>query len=68
VSLLFALKAVLYTMKSEPGMSRRKVDDLLSLMGDDEEMRGKLAEAEVLKSELAGIQIKELGLYEMLAG
>jgi hypothetical protein len=53
-------------MKSEPGMSRRKVDDLLSLMKDDEEMRGKLAE--VLKSELAGVQIKELRLYEMLAG
>jgi hypothetical protein len=39
-------------MKSEPGMSRREVDDLLSLMGDDEEMRRKLTE--VLKSELGG--------------
>jgi hypothetical protein len=39
-------------LKSEPGTSRREVDDLLSLTGDDEEMRGKLAE--VLKSELAG--------------
>ncbi len=33
-------------------MSRKEADDLLSLMGDDEEMRSKLAE--VLKSELAG--------------
>jgi hypothetical protein len=39
-------------MKSEPGTSRRELDDPLSLMGDDEEMREKLAE--VLKSELAG--------------
>ncbi|WP_187147565.1 hypothetical protein [Candidatus Nitrososphaera gargensis] len=39
-------------MKSEPGMSRKEADDLLSLMGDDEEMRSRLAE--VLKSELAG--------------
>jgi hypothetical protein len=40
-------------MKSEPGTNRREVDDLLSLMGDNEEMRGKLAE--VLKSELASV-------------
>jgi hypothetical protein len=40
-------------MKSEPGISRREADDLLALMGDDEEeMRSKLAE--VLRSELAG--------------
>ena len=39
-------------MKSEPGISRREADDLLALMGDDGEMRSKLAE--VLRSELAG--------------
>lgn len=39
-------------MKSEPGMSQREANDLLSMMGDDEEMRAKLAE--VLKSELYG--------------
>ena len=39
-------------MKSEPGLSQRQVNDLLSMMGDDEEMRSRLAE--VLKSELAG--------------
>ncbi|AFU60288.1 hypothetical protein Ngar_c33730 [Candidatus Nitrososphaera gargensis Ga9.2] len=50
--MLIALKAILYLMKSEPGMSRKEADDLLSLMGDDEEMRSRLAE--VLKSELAG--------------
>ena len=39
-------------MKSEPGLSRREADDLISMMGDDEEMRRKMAE--VLKSELLG--------------
>jgi hypothetical protein len=39
-------------MKSEPGLSRREADDLISMMGDDEEMRTKMAE--VLKSELLG--------------
>lgn len=39
-------------MKSEPGMSQREADDLLLLMGDDKEMRSKLAK--VLESELRG--------------
>lgn len=39
-------------MRSEPGMSRKQADDLLSLMGDDKEMRRKMAG--VLRSELAG--------------
>jgi hypothetical protein len=39
-------------VKFEPSLSRREADDLLSLMGEDEEMRRKMAE--VLKSELLG--------------
>jgi hypothetical protein len=39
-------------MKSEPGISRKEADDLLALMGDDEEMKSMLAK--VLRSELAG--------------
>lgn len=39
-------------MKSEPGLSRKEADDLLAMMKDDEEMRGRLEK--VLNSELAG--------------
>ena len=39
-------------MKSEPGISRKDADDLLAMMGDDEELRSRMAD--VLRSELIG--------------
>ena len=39
-------------MKSEPGISRKEADELLSLMGEDAEMRRLMTK--VLNAELAG--------------
>jgi hypothetical protein len=45
-------------MKTEPGLSRRQADELLSLIGDDLELRDRMAE--VLRSELLGSRGKRV--------